>query len=544
MICRKSSVILSIIILLLCGVTANSSTNKGNQSTPIPDELRQIMNNPLYEGAIWGLRVVDLDTGELVYDLNPDMLFLMGSIRKLFTIGEALNEFGADFRFTTPVHRLGEVKEEGILHGDLTLVARGDLTMGGRVAPDGSMSIPNLDHNEANSLGNAQLPNADPLAGYDYLARKVAESGIREVKGDVIIDDRLFEPFNFRGEFDVTPIFVNDDVVDVIVNPTEPGERASVDWRPKSAAFKVRSHVITVAEGEEENITLFSFAPSCIGLKRCFGVVRGQVPVDFLPPPPGNFLPLIQTFRTVEPSAYARTIFLEALERAGVKVNTNLIGPNPSEKLPPGNSYTPHTKVAELVSLPYSEYARLILKVSYNIGADTSLVLWGLTQGVNNMKEALDVERKHLTNVFGIPDNEFHFVDGSGGGNSAVTTNATIKLLKDMSETEVFDVYKTSLPILGVDGSLAFVNEFEKNDNLKGAKGNVFAKTGTFVEADDSGGIVIRAQAFAGYIDAKSGRQLMYALYVNNVKATNLIDDLVRIFQDEGIISAIIWKEN
>jgi D-alanyl-D-alanine carboxypeptidase len=122
MIRRRSSVILSIIILLLCGVTANSSTNKDNQSTPIPDELRQIMNNPLYEGAIWGLRVVDLDTGELVYDLNPDMLFLMGSIRKLFTIGEALNEFGADFRFTTPVHRLGEVKEEGILHGGLILV--------------------------------------------------------------------------------------------------------------------------------------------------------------------------------------------------------------------------------------------------------------------------------------------------------------------------------------------------------------------------------------------------------------------------------------
>jgi D-alanyl-D-alanine carboxypeptidase len=338
---------------------------------------------------------------------------------KLFTIGEALDEFGADFRFTTPVHRLGEVKEEGILHGGLILVARGDLTMGGRVAPDGSMSIPNLDHNEANSLGNAQLPNADPLAGYDYLARKVAESGIREVKGDVIIDDRLFEPFNFRGEFDVTPIFVNDDVVDVIVNPTETGERASVDWRPKSAAFKVRSHVMTVAQGEEEDITLFSFVPSCIGLKRCFGVVRGQVPVDFLPPPPGNFLPLIQTFRIVEPSTYARTIFLEALERAGVKVNTDLIGPNPSEKLPPENSYTPHTKVAELVSLPYSEYAKLILKISYNIGADTSLVLWGLTQGVNNMQETLDFERKHLMNILGITDNEFHFVDGSSGGGSA-----------------------------------------------------------------------------------------------------------------------------
>ena len=160
------------------------------------------------------------------------------------------------------------------------------------------------------------------------------------------------------------------------------------------------------------------------------------------------------------------------------------------------------------------------------------------------MKDALAVEREHLMNVFGIPSNEFHFVDGSGGGDSAVTTNATIKLLKDMSETEVFDAYKASLPILGTDGSLAFVDEFEKNDDLKGAKGNVFAKTGTFLEIDDNGSIVIRAQAFAGYIDAKSGKRLMYALYVNNVKATNPIEDVVRIFQDEGTISAIIWEEN
>jgi D-alanyl-D-alanine carboxypeptidase len=72
-----------------------------------------------------------------------------------------------------------------------------------------------------------------------------------------------------------------------------------------------------------------------------------------------------------------------------------------------------------------------------------------------------------------------------------------------MSETEVFDAYKASLPILGVDGSLVFVDEFEKNEDLKGAKGNVFAKTGTFIAIDDIGNIVIMAQAFAGYIDAK-----------------------------------------
>jgi D-alanyl-D-alanine carboxypeptidase len=547
MVHHKPFLILFITIAFSCGLAATDYANNSGQSPPIPDEIQHIMNSPLYAGAIWGLRVVDLDTGELIYDMNPNTLFLIASTRKNFTIGEALNDLGADFRFKTPVHRLGEVDENGVLNGDLILVASGDLTMGGRIAPDGSMSIPDLDHNEANALGNARLPNADPLAGYDYMARKVAESGIREVNGDVIIDDRLFEPFNFRGEFDVRPIFVNDDVIDVIMNPTQPGKLASVDWRPKSSAFKVKSTLMTVAEGEEESITLFSFVPSCIGFRHCFGAVKGQFPVDFLPPPPENFLPLIRTFRIGEPSIYARTIFIEALRRVGIKVHTNLIGPNPSEKLPPENSYTPDTRVAELVSLPFSEYAKLIQKVSYNIGADTSLVLWGLTKGVNNMKDALMVEREHLINVFGIPSDEFHFVDGSGGGESAATIKAVIKFLSDMIKTKIFDVYKASLPILGVDGSLAFVNEFQKNTDLEGAKGNVFAKTGTYIKVDDDGSVVIGAQAFAGYIDAKSGRRLVYALYVNNVQTENPenpIDDVVQIFQDEGTISAIIWKEN
>ncbi len=56
------------------------------------------------------------------------------------------------------------------------------------------------------------------------------------------------------------------------------------------------------------------------------------------------------------------------------------------------------------------------MKVSYNIGADTSLILWGTTQGLDNMDDSLEAERKSLTGKYGIPGNEFLFVDGSGGG--------------------------------------------------------------------------------------------------------------------------------
>jgi D-alanyl-D-alanine carboxypeptidase len=71
-------------MVFLCGLAAKSDNN-GNHSATIPEAIQQIMNDSLYNGAIWGLRVVDLDTGELVYDLNPNTLLLMGSSRKIFT---------------------------------------------------------------------------------------------------------------------------------------------------------------------------------------------------------------------------------------------------------------------------------------------------------------------------------------------------------------------------------------------------------------------------------------------------------------------------
>ena len=517
-------------------------TGSCNKSESIPADIRAIFNKELYDGSVWALRVVDLETGEVIYNQNSKKSFFIGSVRKIFTVGEMLKALGQDHIFRTPIHRQGAVDEEGVLEGDLILVATGDLTMGGRRLPNGTMDVVSFDHNEADVFGNAVLSTPDPLQGYKDLAKQIADFGVSRITGEIIIDDRLFQPYFFRDEFNIRPIFVNDDLVDVIVNPGEPGGPASVDWRPMSEAFNVESSLQTLGVGMVNTIELAPELPECFGTAGCMGEVFGDISIDVDPPLTGEF-PIVQTFRITDPSAYARTILIEALIEMGIEVDAPVVAPNPSEFLPPENSYTPETIVAELVSLPLSEYSRLILKPSYNIGADTALILWGLTQGVDNMEDALEVERANLTQNIGIPGEDFSFVDGSGGGNTKATANAVIDILQYISMQQFFPDYLESLPILAVDGTLVFVTDFESDPTLAGAKGNVFGKTGTLAQGTDNG-IILRGESLSGYVDAQSGRRLMFSVIVSNVNIGNNIEGLLEVAQDQGTISAIIWRDN
>lgn len=520
---------------------AQTKDNCGDSSANVPADIKAVFDKAAYKNATWGLHIVDLGTGKELIDLQPRCNFYIGSVRKIFSVGELLNQVGPDHRYNTPVYRHGELNGAGVLHGDLVLVASGDLTMGGRTNPDGTIAVTDFDHNEADSLGNATLTKPNPLAGYIELAQKVAKSGIKEVTGDVIIDDRLFQPFNFRGQFDVRPIFVNGDLVDLSIRPTSPGKPASVVWRPVSAALGVENNLVTGAAHAQPTLNLKPVAPACIGKPGCSAAIAGEIPVDFVPPLTKKY-PLVQAFRITQPSNYARTVFIEALKAAGVTVHTNPVAENPVQLLPAKNSYTPKEKVAELQGVPYSETAKLILKVSYNIGADTSLVLFGLTQGVDNMTDALKVERRNLTTNYGITEDEIHFVDGSGGGLTTATNQAVTRMLIDMKGKSSFPTFFNDLPKLGVDGSLGFVTDFKSDPTLAGATGQVTAKTGTFVEGNDAG-LVLKGQAFGGYVNTKGGRQLVYELVVNNVVITSL-DDVLQTFQDEGRISAMLWRDN
>src|SRR5438552_18391274 len=192
-------------------------------------QIEAVIGRDEYRQAHWGILVVDAESGKTVYAHNPDHLFFPASTTKLYSCAAALAELGPDYRFETPVYARGAVKD-GRLVGDLILVAQGDLTLGGRTEPGGHMAFKDHDHTYANGTDRAELTATDPLAGLRELARQVAAAGIRRV-GDVLIDDRFFPRNRGSGSGPslLTPIVVNDNVIDVIVTPAdEPGKPAGV----------------------------------------------------------------------------------------------------------------------------------------------------------------------------------------------------------------------------------------------------------------------------------------------------------------------------
>jgi D-alanyl-D-alanine carboxypeptidase/D-alanyl-D-alanine-endopeptidase (penicillin-binding protein 4) len=466
----------------------------------LEEKIAALIQAPEYKGSRWGILVVDPATGQTVYSHNPDMLFGPASVTKLYSCAAALIELGADHCFETPVYRRGEVKD-GRLHGDLILVAQGDPTLGGRTTPDGKLAFRDQDHIYAGWLSTqAALTDTDPLAGLKSLARQVKESGIRQVEGDVLIDDRLFAQARGSGSGPglLTPIVVNDNIIDVTVKPgAAVGDPATFELRPVTDWAQVDVRVETVSAMRKPRIMVERTGPQR-------WVLTGSIPV--------NSKPLVRICSVDDPAGFARALFLEQLRQAGVTVKASALRP-PSAELPEKGSYEKLPRVAVLKSAPLSEVIKVTLKVSHNLYASLLPLLVAVKHKQRTLEEGMKLQGKALKDL-GLDVASFSLETGAGGGNGdRVTPRVTVELLSRMMNRPDFAVYREALPILAVDGTL--VDVVGKDSP---ARGKVVGKTGTYGDADLlNDRVYLRAKSLAGYMTTAKGRTLVYAIFVNDV---------------------------
>jgi len=507
------------------GPTAGGATQDATpvSGQPFPDAIAAVMNQSRYaEYTQWGIYAADRETGEAVYDLNSVQRYVPGSTTKLFPAAAALTAYGPDFRFQTPVYRRGDIVD-GALDGDLILVASGDITMGGRDQPDGTLAYGNIDHTDANAVpGAATLTATDPLAGLDALAKRVADAGIRRAR-DVIIDARLWNLMP-KDDYVLSPIMINDNVVDLTIVPASAGNPASLEVRPVSAFYDITMDVQTVAADQPQAVTITSSTPNQIE-------IQGQIPE--------GSAPLLQTFQVEDPSAFARTLFIEALVRQGVTIDAPAVGTNLADRLPTSDAYTEANRVALLTSLPFSEVIKVILKVSMNRGADTLVLLLAVKEGQRTFSEGLQAIRPFLEQI-GVDPAGVSLADGRGNERADLFSPRSVTaLLRGMAAGPNFTAYHDALPILGVDGT-----EWMSLPSTSPALGKIVAKSGTTIDADLlNQEYLLLGKADAGYMTAKSGRELVWAVYVNDVLSADLLD-LIGVGADIGAIAEAIYEAN
>ena len=474
-----------------------SPTRAGDK--PVAEAIDAILDGPNYKGARWGVLVVDTETGETIYARRPNDFCTPASVTKLFSGAAAMATLGAKSVTKTPVYRRGTL-DGSRLDGDLILVAKGDLTLGGRRTPGGGTAFRDDDHIYAEGGPGSHLTDTDPLFGLKSLAKQVRDSGVTRVSGRVLIDDRLFRSATSTGSGPraISPIVVNDNVIDIVVTPAkEAGQPATVTTRPATRYLRLDARVRTGAKGSGyrlgepngDDVTNF--------------VLRGTVPAG------GE--PAITLVGVAKPAEFARTLFVECLADAGVTVDEPALAPNATAGLP--EDYKNLPVVAEWASEPFADVLKVTLKVSHNLYASTFPLLLAANAGQRSESEGMRAEARALQKL-GLDPGRVSFGGGAGGSAADhVTPRATVDLLLALQKRDDWPAFRDALPTLGVDGTLASLGS-------KGhpAKGKVFAKSGSLPYTDQlNGRRYLVAKALAGVMTTNKGRAVTFAIFENDV---------------------------
>jgi PBP4 family serine-type D-alanyl-D-alanine carboxypeptidase len=497
------------------GPSGSTDDTEPSDQPDLKAALLAIENQAKYKASDWGYIAIDQETGEVLVAQNPDKMFDPGSTMKSFAVTAALDAYGDDFKITTPVFRAGSVSGD-TLNGNLILVGSGDLSFGLRAQPDGSLfyeNLPEIDHSYATlGIPGAVEPPGDPLAVLDQFAQKVKAAGISHVTGDVVIDDRLFTPIQWPDGL-VSPIWVNENLIDVEVSPgSAAGQPTTVDFRPKTASYTVETRATTV--GANGSTQLFATEPTPGHI-----VVEGTIAA--------GSTPVLVVREITDPSAFARTAFIEALQRAGVTVTASPTGPNPASLLPPKDSYQPADQLAEHTSASLAAYVQLIMKVSYNRGADLMTCLVAVKSGSTDCEEGLVAEVKNFTELGVSKEAVFPF-DGAGSNDqNRSSPRALATLYRNATATPYAQALFDSNPILGKDGTLGNV----LTDSP--AAGKAHLKTGNRVTGTAAQQLIVLGNSLAGYVEGKSGRQFTVMVAMDNMPLASVIE-FTKVTEDQA----------
>lgn len=440
-------------------------------------ELEAMLASPRFAGALWGVSVVSLPTGEVLFTHGAERRMSPASNTKLFTAALALDRLGGASRLQTHVLATQPVDQAGVLRGDLVIAGRGDPSWNPR---------------------RSGQPWAEVFAPVVDVLRR---AGVRRITGDVVADGTYLRvpPFGASWTADdlmedygaeVSGVVLDENYVEFEVAPgAAPGAAASVGWRQPGHGLTLDNRVVT---GPAES------APALRVLR-----FPGETTVRVLGTIPVAAQPRVLEATVPRPAEWYAAELVAALRGAGIAVEGRARGVRWPEK--PEEPRAP-VILGTVPSAPVREMVRVMMKDSNNLRASLLFDLAGEltrlpdTPAWRTSEELGAADLQAFLRERGIPAAEAILEEGSGlSRNNLVSPAVIVALLQRMAEHREAAAWLDALPVAGVDGSL--------RARFRGgpAEGKVRAKTGT----------LRWAHSLSGYVDTVGGARLAFAVMLN-----------------------------
>jgi D-alanyl-D-alanine carboxypeptidase/D-alanyl-D-alanine-endopeptidase (penicillin-binding protein 4) len=432
-----------------------------------------------------GAMVVELPSGRVLYSRNGEQPLVPASNMKLVTMSAAIDRLGADYKMRTTLAARSK---------DLVILGGGDPTIGDdELCADRKESITALFH---------------------QWAAKLKAAGVKQVAGDIVIDDFIFDQHfvhpNWPGdqyqrqyEAPVGGLNFGSNCINVRVAPTKPGQRAAAALVPGNTAIELANKTVTgsrdtasVNRARDSNTVVVS------------GTVAGQQQLG--------------PISVRDPGAYFGSVFKTVLAAEGIPVRGSVVRQKvrtPDGRLP--KDY----RVIAVQETPLAAALARAGKDSHGMTAESFFKLLGAATGEAGSWKSGKAAVDAFLRTAGVSAQEASIDDGSGlSRGNRLSAEAMTQILQYMfTDAEKFLVLRNSLSRAGIDGTL------KKRMRDPSTRGRVFAKTG----------YINGVRTLAGYIHTSSDHWLAFAIYYNNASSTRPMTQI----QDRACELLVNWPD-
>ena len=444
----------------------------------LTERINGIISQSSQKKVRFSVHIIKADSGRTVCSHNANRAMVPASNMKIITTAAALKYLGADYEYKTKVGLCGQT---------LVVIGSGDPLLGDEITDN----------------------RYDRKNGWVFedIATALKNDGVTAIK-DIVVDSSIFDDQRTHPNWpvkelnrwyacQVSGLNYNGNCIEV--TPKTVGRKVKLTLQPQMGYVEIINKCKPTSR-----------APNTVWCSRPFGTntitVRGKCYKQSQP---------IRV--TVErPAVFFAFLLAENLAKAGINADGQLI-----EKAVDKDC---NFKLLREYSSSLADCLARCNKDSFGLAAEALLktIATSIRQGGKNGSWAggREAVSQYLLGL-GIDESEFYIDDASGlSKENKLSANAITKVLLDTYKSKGWQLYKKSLAVGGVDGTI------DKYFKEKKYKAKILGKTGYV------GGV----KSFSGICTASDG-DYIFSILANNAngKTRKAINDIAKAIIDDGM---------